>query len=73
MKLGVRERDEDNELSVWMRMMKREDWKGLVGRRGEERREREGEREGGGKGRGLLAGICWLVARETSIVAAGGP
>ena len=40
-KLGVRERDEDNELSVWMRMMKREDWKGLVGRRGEERRERE--------------------------------
>ena len=40
-------------------------------RRGE--REREGEREGGGKGRGLLAGICWLVARETSIVAAGGP
>ena len=41
-------------------------------RRGEER-EREREREGGGKGRGLLAGICWLVARETSIVAAGGP
>lgn len=38
---------------------------------GEERRERE--REGGGKRRGLLAGICWLVARETSIVAAGGP
>ena len=43
-------------------------------RRGEEReREREREREEGGKGRGLLAGICWLVARETSIVAAGGP
>lgn len=42
-------------------------WKGLVGRRGER------EREGGGKRRGLLAGICWLVARETSIVAAGGP
>lgn len=40
-------------------------WKGLVGRRE--------ERKGGGKGRGLLAGICWLVARETSIVAAGGP
>lgn len=40
-------------------------------RRGE--REKEREREGGGKGRGLLAGICWLVARETFIVAAGGP
>lgn len=33
--------------------------------RGPREREEEGTR--------LLAGICWLVARETSIVAAGGP
>lgn len=53
-KLGVRERDEDNELSV--RMMKREDWKGLVGRRGEEREKKRGRGREEERGAG-----CWLA------------
>lgn len=40
-------------------------------RRGKEGKRRvKGEEERDWR---LLAGICWLVARETSIVATGGP